>query len=66
MFEVKISTEGAAFKSESDDAYFNRLATKAEVVFLLRKILEQIKAGYTEHSVIDENGNKVGEWRLDI
>ena len=65
MFEVKIRTGGAAFKSGTDDPEYDRIATFEEIKFLLKKIVERLEVGHTEGSVIDTNGNKVGEWRLD-
>lgn len=65
MFEVKIRTGGAAFKSGVDDEEIDKIITVGELKYLLRKIVQQMEDGYTERSVIDTNGNEVGEWRLE-
>ena len=65
MFEVKISTGGAAFKSGVDDEEIDKIITVAELKYLLKKIEQRMDNGDTAGSVIDSNGNKVGEWRLD-
>lgn len=66
MFKVKFETEGAAFCSPYDgeyDAYY----AKDEVIRILKGIireLEDTEGETTGRSVIDINGNKVGEWKF--
>ena len=63
MFEVKIRTGGAAFKDP--DGNFDDLYEAFEIKRLLDGINLAIREGRNSGSIIDINGNKVGEWRLD-
>ena len=65
MFEVKINTDGAAFEAGVDAPEIDEIIKEAELKYLLEKIIKDIYRGKREGSVIDSNGNKVGEWRLD-
>ena len=65
MFEVKIRTESAAFKSGADSPEMDEIITAEELAMMLNKIAWNMYNGDREGSVIDTNGNKVGEWRLD-
>ena len=65
MFEVKIRTGGAAFKHDSDEEYLNEMCEVLEVKRLLNKIIRDMQEGDRSGSVMDINGNKVGEWRFD-
>ena len=53
--EIKFSTDNAAF---SDDK-------SIECKRILEKIIKQIEDDYMCGSILDINGNKIGEWDLD-
>lgn len=68
MFKLEIKTGGAAFRDENQedrhgDAVLDPNAT--EVRRILRDVICKLEAGYTDGSVIDVNGNKVGNWRYE-
>ena len=67
MFEVKIRTGGAAFKDPNGDEEnnFDDLYEALEIKRLLDRINIDIREGRKSGSLMDINGNKVGEWRLD-
>ena len=65
MFEVKIRTENAAFKSGTDTPEMDEIITAEELAMMLNRIAWRMYNGDREGSVIDTNGNIVGEWRLD-
>ena len=58
MFKLEINTDGAAFRDEDGNLDKNG----SEVCRLLKSIAEKINDGYTNVSLLDINGNKVGEW----
>ena len=64
MFKVEIKTGNAAFcdpvTGEEDKFWETR-----EVSRLMTKILRQMESGKESGSIIDMNGNKVGEWKLE-
>lgn len=64
MFTVNFSTDNAAF-GQSDDEYVNNIEKRAELMRILDEIKDEIFYDKTQGSVIDINGNKVGEWKLD-
>ena len=67
MFEVKIRTGGAAFKDPDgdDENNLNEMYEVLEVKRLLDKIIRNMGEGDRSGTLMDINGNKVGEWRLD-
>lgn len=61
MFKCEVKTDSAAFcdpytgdKSEFWEAI--------ELKRVLEDVCEKLEAGYTSDSILDINGNKVGEW----
>lgn len=62
--KIKFSTSGAAFQDEYADEMTNDIYTRSEVVRILKKITKQIDDGEDYGSIIDINGNKIGEWSL--
>lgn len=63
MLKLEIKTGGSAFGYEDDE--FADYDKRHEIARLLRKVAEQIEGGFTEKKIIDINGNKCGEWKLD-
>ena len=63
MLELKIRTGGAAF--HSDDGELDEMCEAQECARLLKKVAFLLNEGEREGSILDINGNKVGEWRLD-
>ena len=66
MFEVKIRTCGAAFRDPYGDEENNLddLYEAMEIKRLLDGINLAIREGRKSGSLMDINGNKVGEWRF--
>jgi hypothetical protein len=62
--KIQFSTNGAAFGSEYEDEATNDIYTREEVVRILKKITAQIEDGEEWGSIMDINGNKIGEWSL--
>ena len=56
--EIKFTTGNAAFSEECGGSL------EYETIRILKDICEKIEIGYTEGSIIDINGNKVGYWKL--
>lgn len=57
MLDIRFKTENAAF-ADGDGI--------AETVRILKNITSKISAGQDSGNVIDVNGNKVGEWSLEL
>ena len=55
MFKMKFKTSNAAF---------NEPDKETEVRRILEKISEEIEYGKTSGSIMDINGNRVGEWEM--
>lgn len=53
MFKMSFKTGNAAF----EDMEF-------EVTRILQDVKHEVRSGYTEGTIMDYNGNKVGEWSL--
>lgn len=64
IMNIKFSTSGAAFQDEYADTITNDLYMRSEVVRILKKITKQIDDGEDYGSIMDFNGNKIGEWSL--
>lgn len=61
MLKINIKTGNEAYSDENENiTYEGRYALRAD----LNKIAEDIANGKDYGSVIDINGNKVGEWEL--
>ena len=52
--KIEFTTGNAAFDKYGD----------VEVKRILEKIIEQVELGYSQASIMDINGNKIGEWEL--
>lgn len=68
MFELKIKTGGAAFRSDyitdkNGDYILDPEAT--EVKKILKDVVQKLSNGYTEGKIIDINGNTCGEWKYE-
>ena len=64
MFNLKFTTGNAAFRDPyngEEDKFFERL----ECVRILNKITRDVERGETHGSIMDINGNKIGEWSND-
>lgn len=62
--KIQFSQEGAAFKDDYADETTNDIYTRQEVARILKKIASYVESGYSNGSVIDINGNKIGVWSL--
>lgn len=62
MFELKIDTGNAAFGNDGAGDDYNE---RHEIVRVLKDAIERLEAGYNDITLIDYNGNKVGEARFE-
>jgi hypothetical protein len=62
--KIEFSTEGAAFKSEYEDAWSNNYTKREECSRILRRIASHIELGDSRGPIMDINGNTIGEWSL--
>lgn len=68
MFKIEIKTGNAAFRSDyltdkNGDYVLDPQGT--EVVRILKDIERKIEFGHDSGTILDINGNKVGEWSYD-
>ena len=61
---IKFSTSSAAFQDEYADKATNDFYMRSEVVRILKNVIRQINDGADDGSIMDINGNKIGEWSL--
>lgn len=61
MFSCEFKTEGAAFRNP-DTGEEDGFMECAEIIRILRKIQDELVHGVTSGSIIDLNGNKIGNW----
>ena len=62
--QIKFKTENAAFGVDEEDADARHLIKISESKRILEKIIFDIFSGKNEGSIIDINGNKIGQWKL--
>ena len=62
--KIEFNTDNAAFKDENASEMTNDLWTREEVIRILQKIIRDIDYDYNHGSIMDINGNKIGEWSL--
>ena len=62
--KIKFSTNNAAFKDPDGVKSFDDVYRDREVIRILSDIIEDIKIGCDCGSIMDINGNKIGEWSL--
>ena len=55
MFKMKFKTSNAAF----EEPY-----KTSEIKRILKEIAEKVEYGHTSGSIMDINGNHVGEWEI--
>lgn len=69
MLKIEFKTSGAAFKpydeSEENADFLNQYCGALEIKKILEKIITSIIQDETYGSIIDTNGNKVGEWKWE-
>lgn len=66
MFKVEFKTGNAAFHDENgiyEDCDYYMEAS--EVIRILKEVIKKLESGYREGACVDNNGNKVGSWKLD-
>ena len=56
--KIQFSTEGVAFIE------YGYLGRSEEVKRILDNIAEKVDLGYEDGSIMDINGNKIGQWSL--
>ena len=61
---IKFGTSGAAFHDEYEDDVTNEYIRSQEAIRILKRVIEDIKIGCDCGSIMDINGNKIGEWSL--
>lgn len=62
--KIQFSTSGAAFKDEYADEATNDINTRDEIIRILKRITNDIVYGADHGSIMDINGNKIGEWSI--
>lgn len=63
--KIEFSTDNAAFRDEIDEPVLNEICRDREVVRILQNIIDDIEnLGCDCGSIMDINGNKIGEWSL--
>ena len=62
MFKAEIKMGNAAYRTEDGVEYDH---SNYELIRNLHEIIEKLNNGHTEGVVMDINGNKVGEWKLE-
>lgn len=62
--KIEFKTSGAAFQNEYEDEATNDYLARDEVVRILEGIAANIRYGYDHGSIMDINGNKIGNWSL--
>lgn len=63
-FKMEIKTDGAAF-CDAFTGEPDRVSEAMEIRRILNRVIEKLELGYTEGSVMDINGNNVGNWKVD-
>lgn len=64
MMKIEFKTSGAAFRSEYADEETNDMYARDEVLRILKVISYKIECGFTDGTIIDINGNRIGEWSM--
>lgn len=63
MFKLTIKTSGAAFHDEyNDDKAYDKYCEAEEISRILKEVIDKLEYGCESGTVLDINGNKVGEW----
>ena len=58
MLKIKANTGNAAFYSDGE------FTPQYEICRILDNIKEKVRMGYINGSIMDINGNKIGEWSI--
>lgn len=64
MFTLKIKTDNAAFRDDTDDEGADTGAAACEVARILREVAGRLENDATSGSCLDCNGNTVGSFTL--
>lgn len=62
MFKLTIDTGNAAFHDEYGDEAMDKYCEAEEISRILRVVIDRLEYGCVSGTVLDINGNKVGEW----
>ena len=62
--KINFSTDNAAFKDPFGEKKWDGLCKEVEVIRILEDIIDKIRCNDTRGSIMDINGNKIGEWCL--
>jgi hypothetical protein len=62
--KIEFSTTNAAFGDEYENEAINVAYRAEEVSRILHRIINEIHSGYDHGSIMDSNGNKIGNWEL--
>ena len=63
MVKIEFETDSAAFLDESGDK--DDYLKNMEICRILDKISQEVEEGYTFGPIMDLNGNRVGNYRVD-
>lgn len=61
MFQLKIHTEGAAFR-DCQNGEQCEFAEAAEIVRIFGEVSHELEMGRKKGTIRDSNGNKIGSW----
>lgn len=61
--EIKFNTNTAAFGTEYDE--YPEVTEKEEIIRILHKVIAEVNMFRAGGPIMDVNGNKVGEWKLE-
>lgn len=64
MLKLEIHTGGAAFCNDYTGEPDNE-AEEMQCAWLLKRVSDKLKEGRRDGVIMDTNGNRVGEWKLD-
>ena len=65
MFKMEFTTDGTAFGSGYDPDYIQNADKIREINRIVQKVTTEIASNNHYGSIMDVNGNKIGNWSLD-
>lgn len=63
MFKLEMETDGAAFCDEKSGEK-DKVSENFEVARIMVDVMHQLRHGRRRGICVDDNGNKVGTWRV--
>ena len=62
---IKIDTDSSAFHNEDYSYELNKELFATEMSRIFNRIVRDLKNGYKCKTILDINGNKIGEWNKE-